>query len=146
MYPLDFTSWEHWAPFNFYQSVALFWKMYQRTPQLHHVIHVDVINIMHVHIAWFQIVSFTVYLKKIPARVSDFFPTIDLVPTNLFLVLFLAETLVKPPSFFSFSSTVSSAILFMKTADHFRPVMLCSPLCKGYETSTEVKSFIQRRQ
>ena len=99
----------------------------------------------HVLVTTFQIVSFTVYQKKIPARVSDFFPTIDLVPTNLFLVLFFAETLVKPPSFFSFSSTVSSAILFMKTADHFRPVMLCSPLCKGYETSTEVKRFIQRR-
>ena len=30
----------------------------------------------------------------------------------------------------------------MKTADHFHLLIECSPLCKGHEMSTEVKSFV----
>ena len=74
--------------------------------------------------------------KKNTCKGIRLLPTSDLIPTNLFLVLFFAETLVEPPTFLSFSSTVSSAIFVLNTADHFHLLMLRSRLVGQYKIPT----------
>ena len=72
---------------------------------------------------------------NLPASLSVFFPASDLVPTNLFLVLLLAETRVQLVSCFSLSSSAGSSAMFFRYITADRSELLCSCVysCKTHD-------------